>query len=139
MILFTHKAFRSVVTIERDEELFNDARAVLGALSNVTCLLGDSGVLLAEIVNALEAPAVFWLDAHYISTRSPKTWLQTPIHQELAAILASSITGHVVLVDDARSYTGHGQWPSITKLADIMQQQYTMRLEADILRFTQRT
>ena len=59
------------------------------------------------------APALFWLDAHYSGPITARGVLDTPIVQELAAIRAHPVAGHVVLIDDMRDFTGADGYPTV--------------------------
>lgn len=80
---------------------------------------GDSSSALAPILAGLDAPALFWLDAHVSTTKSARGELPSPVVQELELVLADP-PAHVVLVDDARLFTGRDDWPSLGDLEAIV-------------------
>ena len=108
--------FRRVVSIELSEPLYERARRRFARSKNVELLQGDSGKILPRVVSELEEPALFWLDGHYSAGITAKGEQETPVFEELEAILASPVSGHAVLVDDARLFTGHKGWPSLDEL-----------------------
>ena len=63
--------FDRCVTIELSEDLWKSACARLSKLSNVSCLFGNSSVLLPKILRDIDAPALFWLDAHASAATPP--------------------------------------------------------------------
>jgi hypothetical protein len=96
--------FEKCFTIELSDQLHRRAVDRLSKLGNVECLQGDSGRVIADLIqNRLSGPALFWLDAHAsggITTHAG----YNPIFAELEAILADRETGHVILIDDARGH-----------------------------------
>ncbi len=108
--------FRRVVSIELSEPLYERARRRFARSKNVELLQGDSGKILPRVVSELEEPALFWLDGHYSAGITAKGEQETPVFEELEAILASPVSGHAVLVDDARLFTGRNGWPSLEEL-----------------------
>ena len=108
--------FRRVVSIELSEPLYERARRRFARSKHVELLQGDSGKILQPIVSKLEVPALFWLDGHYSAGITAKGEHETPVFEELEGILASPVSGHVVLVDDARLFTGRNGWPSLDRL-----------------------
>jgi hypothetical protein len=70
---------------------------------------GDSGKLMAEVLNEVDEPALFWLDAHGIDCHSEQVisaaefpgWEKLPLLRELEAIAAwPHAAKSVVLIDD---------------------------------------
>src|SRR5437870_4828171 len=57
--------FKRVISIEIDEALHQQARALVRDRANVELLLGPSEHWLPQIVHTVSGPALFWLDAHY--------------------------------------------------------------------------
>jgi hypothetical protein len=123
------------VTIELDPALYQEASKRLADLQNVQALHGDSGDVLPEVLQTVDAPALFWLDAHYAGGRTAKGSVDSPIEAELQAILAHPIKHHVIAIDDARAFVGYGGYPSISRLRRLVadQSNYSMRLRNDII------
>jgi hypothetical protein len=131
---------RRAVTIELSPELARRARERFATRANVTVLEGDSGELLPDLLSTLEEPALFWLDGHYsagVTARGPE---ETPVRTELEAILAHSIKQHVILIDDARDFTG-GAYPSLSEIEEVVRRAgdaYELTVDDDIIRLTPR-
>lgn len=110
------KLGRRVVTVELSPELHARAAERFRPLPNVTCLKGDSGTLMPSIVDGLDGPAVFWLDGHYSDVpyggRGEK---ETPIVEELTAVLTDDRFPHIVLIDDVRCF-GQGDYPTVAEI-----------------------
>jgi hypothetical protein len=62
---------------------------------------GDSAAVLPRILDSLDQPTLFWLDAHPCSDRSVRD-APVPLLAELAAIAGHRVEGHVILIDDMR-------------------------------------
>ena len=95
--------FDRCITIELSHEFWKRASALFADRKNVACLLGDSGILLPEVLLQIDKPALFWLDAHASGGDTINSG-RGPIFDELAAIYAHSIKKHVILIDDARGH-----------------------------------
>ena len=79
-------------------------------------------------------------DGHYSAGITAKGDLETPIMQELEAILSHSIKNHVILIDDAREFTGMNDYPTVSQLKEFVAKSrpdYQVDLENDILRIHQ--
>jgi hypothetical protein len=132
--------FREIYTIELDPGLATAATRRLARHRNVRVIQGDSAACLAQVVAGLEGPALFWLDAHYSGSGTAKGDIETPIAAEIAAIASRPISGHVILIDDAR-LLGSGDYPTLEELARLLERvDPTGRVEVsdDIVRFTPR-
>jgi len=90
------------------------------AKKNITIIHGDSGEVLGEVLAHINQPCLFWLDGHYSGGITVKGELETPIRRELSHIFRHSIAGcHVIIIDDARGFTGEYDYPTIEELRDI--------------------
>ena len=105
--------FARIYSIELDDALYERARARFAHLRHVTILHGDSAQMLPEVLAHLREPALFWLDGHYSGPGTAKGRRETPIEEEIRAVLAHPVAGHVILVDDARVF---GTWPDYPTL-----------------------
>jgi len=95
--------FDRCITIELSQEFWESASALFADRTNVSCLLGDSGILLPDVLLQIDKPALFWLDAHASGGDTINSG-RGPIFDELAAIYAHPIKRHVILIDDARGH-----------------------------------
>lgn len=131
--------FDTLWTIEVGEAAYRAAyRRFTG--TNVTCLHGDSGQMLARVLATVGAtPALLWLDGHF--SGGDRGTKDTPVIEELTAVFATGVP-HVVLIDDARlfegmSHFGEHDWPPIDdvrRLAD--DHGYHFEVADDIIRLT---
>lgn len=127
-----------VTSIELADHYYRAAKRRFAGYQNVTLLHGDSGKLLPEVVDKLQAPALFWLDGHYSRGLTAKGTLETPIRAELQAIFSSAITGHVILIDDVRCFDGSHDYPHLDELLAFIRDdgRYKAEVSTDILRLT---
>jgi hypothetical protein len=123
------------VTIELDAALHAQASKRLAHLQNVEALHGDSADQIPTILQTLDTPALFWLDAHFAGGRTAKGHLNSPIEAELGAIFDHTVKRHVVAIDDARAFLGSGGYPSISRLRRLVfeKSDYSMRMRNDII------
>ena len=110
-----------VTTIELSVDLHARAREVLEPLG-VTCLNGDSGVMLKQALASVppQSNVFLWLDGHYSAGETAKGGSDTPIARELFAVenyLRNTDAEILVKVDDIRGF-GSGDYPSLDKLVD---------------------
>ncbi len=110
--------FKKIYSIELGEDLYKKAKEKFKKEKHIIILNGDSGKLLPEILNNIKEPCLFWLDAHYSKGCTVKGELDTPIRQELKSIFNHSIKNHVILIDDARCFTGENDYPTIEELKE---------------------
>lgn len=103
--------FREIYSIELSRELHDAAKKRFDQ-PHIHLLQGDSGEMLGNI--HLSEPTLFWLDGHYSGGITALGDKECPIFEELAHIKNSDLK-HVVLIDDARLFTG-GAYPTVPEL-----------------------
>lgn len=104
------REFDRIDTIELEPRLAHLARIRFARTPSVHLHEGDSAAVLPVILESLDRPALFWLDAHPSTDRSARD-APVPLAAELAAIAAHPVAGHVVVVDDLR-LLGKAGFPS---------------------------
>ena len=137
MVYAVRGHFDRVCTIELNEALYSRATQRFRRYQNVETLFGDSSTVLRQILPRISVPTLFWLDAHYSAGITSMGITETPIVDELDQILRHAVRGHVVLVDDARLFTGKGGWPSVHAIDAMrlrLQPTWEISVEADIIR-----
>jgi hypothetical protein len=108
---------KTIYSIELDQAHFANARKRFAGYENIHILQGQSGQVLPEVLAEIREPCLFWLDAHWSGGSTAKGELETPIMQEMRCILAHPLAArHVVLIDDARCFTGQNDYPSLEAL-----------------------
>jgi hypothetical protein len=128
-------------TIEIDDVIYQRAVSMLKRKSNIRCLKGDSAVVLPEVLKAIDQPTVFWLDGHYSGGFTGKAEIDTPVSAELQMIIDHHVKGHVILIDDARDFTGQDGYPKLSNLLSIFDdhKDYQAQVSADIIRIFPRS
>lgn len=110
--------FDRIITIEAAPRMFELACKRFANNEKVLCILGDSGVVLPEIIRSFKEPITFFLDAHWSigEPELPEGVNKCPLLDDLIAIRNHSIKTHTILVDDVRYFRGSGiaRWGNIT-------------------------
>jgi hypothetical protein len=120
MVLAMRNQFGRIISIELDKVLYLGAVLRFLGLRHIRILHGDSARVLPEILRSLREPALFWLDAHYSGGATARGKKETPIAEELMAILAHPIKEHVILIDDARCFNGARDYPTLDTLQGLV-------------------
>ena len=111
--------FKKIYSIELSDDLYRKAKDRFVNDKHVELLKGDSGVILPELLTRIKEPAFFWLDAHYSGGITARGTIDTPIERELQAIMNHPIKEHVILIDDARHFTGTNNYPTAAMVENI--------------------
>ncbi len=140
MIAAVRRAFQRIYSIELNPELATAARARFKRLPHISIIQGDSGIELGNLLPKLDTPCLFWLDGHWVPNSAnitSKGSVETPILDELRAIFKHPVKGHVILIDDARTFDGTGDYPTLAELTSFITQNWTgskVEVDADIVR-----
>jgi hypothetical protein len=113
------RMFETVHTVEVKKEYYEKAKIKFSNVSNVTCHLGDSSVLLGDICQKLDRPTCFWLDGHWSAGDTGKGMKNVPLYEELELIMKFCSQKCVILIDDCRLFEKTGEylegWDTINK------------------------
>lgn len=93
--------FPKIYNIEIENEHINTIAAELPNVvesGRVTLIHGDSAVELPKLLQTIDEPCTFWLDAHWGGKRGH----QGPLLAEVQAIREHGRDDHIVLIDDLR-------------------------------------
>lgn len=110
------RACNRIYSIELSKELAKKARRRFSKFTNIQILEGDSTVILPQILKSIDTPCLFWLDAHFSGGVTVAGSSPMPILEEVRAIIEHPVRGHVILVDDSRSFVGKNGYPTIEQL-----------------------
>jgi len=131
-------AFEKVYSVELSKELAELARERFAGDLHVEIMNDDSSQALRSFLGKLSEPAVFWLDAHYSAGITAMGQLQTPVRDELEAILAHPMKKHHILIDDVKDFNGENDYPTVAEVIEMVRQfghgQYAARIEGDVFR-----
>jgi len=133
MVHAMRKSFTRIISFELDPTLAAQAQKRFAGDSHIQIIQGDSGKLLAEYLKNIHEPCLFWLDGHYSGGITAKGSLETPIKNELTAILSHPVDGHVILIDDARCFTGENDYPTLDELKTLVANR-NFSVEHDVIR-----
>jgi hypothetical protein len=138
MVAAMRKHFDQIYSVEFDSALADRAQKKFSPWLHVHIVKGDSRQVVPGLLESLNQPALFWLDAGYYGwagLEGDKQRLTT----ELEAILSHPVVGHVILMDDARGLTGENGAPTVEQLKERIQAKFPGRqveVKHDILRIT---
>lgn len=138
MIEAQKKRFKKIISIELAVPLFEKAQKRFKNDANVILVQGDSGKVLSKVVNDINEPAIFWLDGHYSSGVTAKGDTECPIFGELDAVFNEKKLDHILLIDDARLFTGKGDYPTIEQVTQYIRnknEKYQVEVKHDIIRY----
>lgn len=120
--------FPRVVTCEASEELYAEASSSLSREARIEHLLGHSVQILPEILDSLNAPALFWIDSHWSLGNTYGAGDECPLLDELSLIL-SHPQDHYLFVDDASYFCSPPRpphdadaWPDLLSLCNLINQ-----------------
>ena len=137
MVHAMKKSFSRIISFELDPNLATQAQQRFVNDPHIEIVEGDSGKLLDEHLATINEPCLFWLDGHYSGGITAKGALETPIKNELTAILSHPVDGHVILIDDARCFTGENDYPTLDELKTLVAEHkpnYKFSVEHDAIR-----
>lgn len=130
--------FKKIVSIELAIELFKKAQKRFKNDKNVLIVQGDSGKELGEVLKTIYEPAIFWLDGHYSEGFTAKGFKECPIFEELDSIFNAASFNHILLIDDAKDFTGNGDYPKIAEITDYIMSKnpkYEVEVKHNIIRY----
>jgi hypothetical protein len=137
MVEGTMDTFSRIFSIELDHTLYEQAAAKFSRFKHISIFEGDSADVLPEILSDIKEPCLFWLDGHFSGGITARGKQDTPVVQELQAIFNHSIHNHIILVDDARLFTGDNSYPSLEELGDMIYEihpDWIIKIREDIIR-----
>ncbi len=129
--------FKKIYSIELQQDLAEKAKARFLKMNHIRILQGDSSKLLGEILSEVNEPAIFWLDAHYSGGLTARGEKDCPIYAEVDAIFKKNLN-HILLIDDAKYFTGEGDYPKIDDLTVYIQkkdERYKVEVEGNVIRY----
>lgn len=146
------QVFDQVETIELCKALYDYSRGLWGSYKNIKFHLGDSGLILADVLKAVEGNVLLWLDGHYSGINPAMGGTETalgcanaPIMYELNCVKKSGIKNAVIMIDDIRlcdkyinklpqlDLGGYPTIPEICKLLLDINPNYDVVVMGDIL------
>lgn len=135
--IFSQKAgFDRIISIELSKRLYRAAKRRFRKYPNIEIYNGDSGELLPGIMKENKSRALLWLDGHFSGGLTARGATESPVFRELEAIFSNNRMLHVILIDDARLFTGERDYPTMDELIAFVTKKnphYTVVTESDII------
>jgi hypothetical protein len=128
--------FDEIYTIEIDPQLHERTSKRFKHRSNIHVMCGDSAELLSDLLPEITKPCLFWLDAHPM-VGGVRAATPCPLRREILSILGSGLKDYVLLIDDARLFTGKGSFPTIAEIEGMVLLKHpgwTFEVAEDIIR-----
>ena len=124
------------ISIEIDETLYQNAQNRFHNCDNVKIIFGDSAKILPSLLDNLDAPTLFYLDAHYSGPGTGMGDVEAPLLNELKTLLNTDIKNHIILIDDAR-HLGSNNYPTLEEIKNLFKQTaLVVRNDHDIVRIS---
>lgn len=128
-----------IYTIELDKQLYERAKKKFKKYSHIKVLQGDSAKVLPQMLKKINNHTLFWLDAHFSKGITARGEKETPVMEELKAVLNHRIKNHVILIDDADVFNGKNDYPTINTIRRLINAKNTklkLRVKNNIIRIT---
>lgn len=108
--------FDLVHTIEIVKALSDEAQRIGDSedLINIVYHVGDSLVILPEIVKRLPVEAVFMIDSHISGPDTSHNGILVPLLEELDIILKNYNKRSIFIIDDVRLFSKYSDWKGIS-------------------------
>ena len=124
IVVALEAGFEKVISIEVNPDVYVKACRRFQEDERVILIMGDSGVVMPQVLSGLTEKATFWLDSHWSAGECDMgpSVNKCPILHDLRAIAGHAVKDHILLIDDLRYFRAGGlpQWNDIT-LGDIME------------------
>jgi hypothetical protein len=137
MICATKNTFDKIDSVELGRELYEGAVRRFRKENHIKIWNGDSALILMDMIKDSNEPVLFWLDAHYSGGKTARSTLgDTPIEKELDIILNKWNEKSLILVDDARCFTGKDGYRAIEDLKIMIDKKplnLDLKIENDII------
>lgn len=112
--------FEEIHSIELDDALYEHAVWRFRRFPHIHVYHGDSAVVLPQILVHISEPCLFWLDAHVSGGLTARGVKNTPVMDEVRTITGHRVRGHVILLDDAGSFAGKEDYPTVQQLRSML-------------------
>lgn len=137
MVWAQRRNFANIFSVELSQYLHEIVSYELRRVKNIRLYQGDSSKMLPKMIDDAGSGKriLFWLDGHYSGDITAKGDKDTPIIEELNCIL-EKVKEFVILIDDARCFTGDGDYPTLDYLHNYIKSKRDIKwqVEHDIIR-----
>jgi len=104
--------FKTIYSIELAPDKFKLCVNRFKDNKNVYLVFGDSRIVLKEVLDKIQEPVTFWLDAHYYEESV------CSLPEEIKAISNHDIKTHTIMIDDLRDLGKYNMGLSIEVLKE---------------------
>jgi FkbM family methyltransferase len=129
--------FRVIHSIEIFEPLYWKAVEKFRKFDYIHLHYGNSEDLLPAILEKVDEPVLFWLDAHYSGKGTGRGNIDSPILRELKCIISHPVKNHIILIDDARLFGKENGFPTLNEIKEFVKRNHPAAefiLKDDIIR-----
>lgn len=115
-ILGLSEFFELSYTVELDEVIFNNFSNLNYDRQKIKSYLGDSIIVLPEIIKLIDKNCIFFLDGHYSGSGTGKGIKDVPILEEIKSINDNYNLPSIIIIDDLRLFNTNyiENWSGIT-------------------------
>ena len=113
------KIFDRIYSIEIGLDLYLNAQKRFANSKHVKILHGDSSDILVDLLKKIETPCLFWLDGDYsVGITGRGKFGHANQNRTLLYSQHPQACKHIILIDDARCFTGEGDYPTLEQLKE---------------------
>jgi hypothetical protein len=99
--------YKNITSIEISQKFYDIGKERFKNNPNVNIVLGDSAVILGDIINKYDEQITFWLDGHFSGGDTGHGIEEFPILQELNHIKNHKNKNHIIMIDDIRCWRNY--------------------------------
>lgn len=128
-------SFKRIFSIEFLPAFYFPLKEEFKEKKHVELIQGNSGDVLPSLLQQIEEPCIFWLDAHLQVGKPNGSKIDAPVKDEIDAILSHPFK-NIVLIDDARYFNGSLNYPTIDEVERKFKQKdstYNVSIQGDVI------
>lgn len=118
-IINLYQYFKDLYTIEIKKEIYEAAinRISNLGIKNVQFFIGDSAIILPDILKLINDPVIFFLDGHFSHGDTGRGSSDTPLLDELKMINEHHNKNSIIIIDDYNMFGTYRNedWTDITQ------------------------